>query len=162
MKNPTGALVVGVVALACLGGTAPASTSHRAAHPRIGKVVAKVPIPAGTGALAVGEGGVWSVSDTGPVLTRIDPDTNAVVASIKLKLSHACPAEPPGCGEAAAGDGAVWITHTTDNTVSRIDPQTNAVVATIHVGSQPHQVAVSAGAVWSPMAAARASRASTR
>ena len=151
MKNPTGALALGLITLAgAIGGVAAAtgSTSRDAAHPRAGKVVAKVPIPAGTGAFAVGAGGVWSVSDTGPVLTRIDPDRNAVVASIKLKLSNACPAEPPGCGEAAAGDGAVWVTHTTDNTVSRIDPQTNAVAATINVGPQPRQVAVSAGAVW--------------
>jgi YVTN family beta-propeller protein len=151
MKNATGVLALGLMTLACaIGGVAAAtgSTSRHAAHPRAGKVVAKVPIPAGTGALAVGEGGVWSVSDTGPVLTRIDPDRNAVVASIKLKLNNACPAEPPGCGEAAAGDGAVWVTHTTDNTVSRIDPHTNAVTATINVGPQPRQVAVSAGAVW--------------
>src|SRR5438132_6442895 len=119
MKKATGALVVGGVALACaIAGVVAAhgSTSRHDARPG-GKLVAKVPIPAGTGAFAVGEGAVWSVSDTGPVLTRIDPGRNAVVASVKLKLEHACPAEPPGCGDAAAGNGAVWVTHLDDDTV---------------------------------------------
>src|SRR5439155_22975379 len=87
LMKKAGVLVVGVVALAyASAGVAAArgSTARHPAHPRAGKVVAKVPIPAGTGAFAVGEGAVWSVSDTGPVLTRIDPDRNAVVASIKL------------------------------------------------------------------------------
>ena len=151
MKKATGALVVGVVAYACASaGVAgvPGSSSRHAAHPRVGKVVAKVPIPAGPGGFAVGEGAVWAVSDSGPTLTRVDPDRNAAAASIKIKLGKACPAEPPGCGEAAAGDGAVWVSHTTDNTVSRIDPGTNAVAATINVGPQPRGVAVSPGAVW--------------
>jgi virginiamycin B lyase len=88
------------------------------------------------------------VSDTVPTLTRIDPDRNAVAASLKIKLANPCPAEPPGCGEAAAGEGAVWVTHVTDDTVSRIDPRTNDEVATIKVGPQPRQVAVSPEAVW--------------
>ena len=126
MKKATGALIVGIVALACaIAGVAaaPGSSSRHAAHPRVGKVVAKVPIPAGPGGFAVGERAVWAVSDSGPTLTRIDPDRNAAAASIKIKVGKACPAEPPGCGEAAAGDGAVWLSHTTDNTVSRIDPR---------------------------------------
>ena len=144
MKKATGALIVGIVALACaIAGVAaaPGSSSRHAAHPRVGKVVAKVPIPAGPGGFAVGERAVWAVSDSGPTLTRIDPDRNAAAASVKIKLRNACPAAPPGCGEAAAGDGAVWVTHTTDNTVSRIDPGTNAVAATINVGPQPRGVA---------------------
>ena len=147
----TGAIVVSVVALVCVvAGIAAASgaTSRHPAHPRVGNVVAKVPIPAGTGGFAVGEGAIWAVSDTVPTLTRIDPDRNVAAVRIRITLSNPCPAEPPGCGEAAAGEGAVWVTHTTDNTVSRIDPRTNAVIATIKVGPQPRQVAVSRGAVW--------------
>ena len=153
MKKAMGIPFICIVAFAyAITGVAlaPGSSAHKAVHPRAGKVVAKVSIPAGTGGFAVGEGGVWAVSDTGPVLTRIDPDRNAVavVASIRLNLDHACPAEPPGCGEAAAGNGAVWVTHVDDNTVSRIDPGTNAVTATIKVGSRPLGIAVSEGAVW--------------
>ncbi len=149
MKRVSGGMVAGA-ALACAVGLLGAANApaRDQAIPRGGKVVAKVPIPAGTGAFAVGEGAVWAVSDTGPVLTRIDPGRNAVVASIKLKLKSVCPAEAPGCGDAAAGDGGVWVTHVDDDTVSRIDPGTNAVTATIKVGPRPLGIAVSQRAVW--------------
>jgi virginiamycin B lyase len=159
MKNATGALVVGVVALVCgiVGASASAGSAFRfgaypragvVVYPRAGVVVARVAIPAGPGAFAVGERAVWAVSDAGPTVTRIDPGGNVAAASIALTLGTACPAEPPGCGEAAAGEGAIWVTHLTDNTVSRIDPGTNTVAATINVGPRPRGVAVSRGAVW--------------
>jgi virginiamycin B lyase len=138
--------------LACvLGAAAGAPTAGSAtssALPPGGKVVASIHIPAGTGAFAVGEGAVWAVSDSGPVLTRIDPLGNSVAASVKLELGHVCPAEAPGCGEAAVGNGALWVAHVDDGTVSRVDPRTNTVTATIEVGSRPLAVAVSPGAVW--------------
>lgn len=151
MNAASGIRTLGFAALVCtIVGVAatPGSTSRHAAPPRVGKVTAKVPIPAGTGGFAIGEGAVWAVSDTVPTLTRIDPSANAAAASIKIKLANACPAEPPGCGEAAAGDGAVWVTHVTDDTVSRVDPHTNEVTATIKAGPRPRAVAVSAEAVW--------------
>jgi len=151
MNKAMGAADTCALAVACAGAVvaaAPALTSRQAGLPRAGTVVAKVPIPAGTGGFAVGEGAVWAVSDALPRLTRIDPDRNATAARIKIKLTNACPAEAPGCGEVAAGDGAVWVTHAIDNTVSRIDPRTNAVTATIKVGSHPRAVAVSPGAIW--------------
>src|SRR2546430_9118222 len=126
MNKAMGVAVTCVVAFACVvAGIAAASgaRSRHPAHPRVGKVVAKVPIPAGTGGFAVGEGAIWAVSDTVPMLTRIDPDRNVAAVRIRITLSNPCPAEPPGCGEAAAREGAVWGTHTTDNTVSRIDPR---------------------------------------
>jgi len=122
--------------------------SSAAALPRGGTIAAVISIPDGTGALAVGEGAVWAVSDGGPVLTRIDPDTNVVAATTKVHLNEICPASPPGCGEAAAGEGGVWLTHLDDDTVTRVDPRTSDVVATIKVGSRPIGVATSPGAVW--------------
>src|SRR5438105_2241791 len=47
--------------------------------PRGGKVVARIrlgrgaPAPLGGGALTVGAGAVWAMSDVGPTLMRIDP-----------------------------------------------------------------------------------------
>ena len=136
-----------LAAIAGGAGTAAATVGH-GVPPRAGRVTAKVQIPAGTGGFAVGQGAVWAISDTVPVLTRIDPGTNAVAASIKMNLDNPCPADPPGCGDAAAGDGAVWVTHVDDDTVSRIDPHTNTVSATIKVGSRPAAVAVTPAAVW--------------
>jgi YVTN family beta-propeller protein len=112
--------------------------------PRGGTVVARIPLgrgapaPLGGGALTVGEGAVWAISDIESTLMRIDPARNAVVAHIKVS--------PPSA--MAAGDGAVWLSHPSSDTVSRIDPATNTVTASIHVGSQPDGIAISPGAVW--------------
>jgi YVTN family beta-propeller protein len=125
---------------------APTGSTLAPALPPGGKVVARIRIgranPAlghnGGGALAVGEGAVWAMSDAKATLMRIDPARNAVVARIKVA--------PPEV--AVAGDGAVWLSNPSENTVSRVDPGTNRVTATIHVGPHPEGIAVSPGAVW--------------
>jgi YVTN family beta-propeller protein len=114
------------------------------ALPPGGKVIARIRVGRGGlplrggGAIAVGEGAVWAMSNSQSTLMRIDPERNAVVARIKVA--------PPEA--AAAGDGAVWLSNPSENTVSRVDPATNRVTATIHVGPQPKGIAVSPGAVW--------------
>ena len=127
--------------IATSGQTAAANTR---ALPRGGQVVARIrlgrgaPAPLGGGALTVGEGAVWAMSNAESTLMRIDPARNAVVARIKVAPPEAT----------AAGDGAVWLTYPSDDTVSRIDPATNKVTASIHVGPRPTGIAVSPGAVW--------------
>jgi YVTN family beta-propeller protein len=127
--------------IASSGQTAVANTR---ALPRGGKVVARIrlgrgaPAPLGGGALTVGEGAVWAMSNAESTLMRIDPARNAVVARIKVPPPEAT----------AAGDGAVWLTYPSDDTVSRIDPATNKVTASIHVGPRPSGIAIAAGAVW--------------
>ena len=127
--------------IATSGQTAAAGTR---ALPRGGTVVARIrlgrgaPAPLGGGALTVGEGAVWAMSNAESMLMRIDPARNAVVARIK--------APPPDT--AAAGDGAVWLTYPEDDTVLRIDAATNKVTASIHVGPRPSGIAIAHGAVW--------------
>jgi len=114
------------------------------ALPRGGTVVARIrlgrgaPAPLGGGALTVGEGAVWAMSDVESTLMRIDPARNAVVARIKVSPPEAT----------AVGDGAVWLSYPAQNAVMRIDARTNRVTATIHVGPQPAGIAGSPGAVW--------------
>ena len=115
------------------------------ALPAGGKVVARIrvgravpPMRAG-GALAVGEGAVWAMSNTRKRLMRIDPARNAVVARIKVDY-------PPET--VAAGDGGVWLSNPSDDTVTRVDPRTNKAIATIDVGPSPEGIAISPGAVW--------------
>jgi YVTN family beta-propeller protein len=109
-----------------------------------GKVIARIRVGRGGlpvrggGALAIGEGAVWAMSDIRSMLMRIDPARNAVVARISV-------ASPD---TAVAGEGAVWLSYPSDDTVVRIDPATNKVTASIHVGPQPQGIAVSPGAVW--------------
>jgi YVTN family beta-propeller protein len=111
---------------------------------RGGKVVARIPLgrgapaPLGGGALTVGEGAVWAMSEVQSTLMRIDPARNAIVARIKVSPPEAT----------AAGDGAVWLSYPSSDKVSRVDPATNKVTASIHVGPQPAGIAVLPGAVW--------------
>jgi YVTN family beta-propeller protein len=129
--------------------------------PSTGEIVARIPIAQNsTGpapnptAVAVGEGAVWVASravtftsttlkDEVPVrrgtVSRIDPRTNAVVATIPVG------ADPFGI---AVGEGSVWVANRRGFSISRIDPSTNKVVAAIPVGNRPQGVTAGAGAVW--------------
>jgi virginiamycin B lyase len=118
--------------------------SIAAALPAGGNIVARIrigridpPLRAG-GALAVGAGAVWAVSESRGALMRIDPARNAVVKRIKLPVPESV----------AAGGGTVWLSDPFQGTVSRLDPSTDTVTATIHVGLRPEGIAVSPGAVW--------------
>lgn len=150
MKLVRGSMLAAVAALAsAVGVVAAASAQPRdAARPPGGTVVARIPIPENSGAFAVGEGSVWSTSDAVPVLTRIDPTRNTVVARTTLPLHNPCPDLPGSCGEAAAGNGAVWLARVSDNVVLRIDPATGAVVASVPVGYEPEGIAATPGAIW--------------
>jgi len=74
------------------------SAVRRTARPTVGNVVARIPIPPNSGALAVGEGAVWATSDAVPVLTRIDPGTNTVVARTHIASKNLCEEMPGSCG----------------------------------------------------------------
>jgi streptogramin lyase len=73
-------------------------------------------------------------------VTRIDPQTNQVAATIAADGIQ-------DYGKLAVGEGAVWFTHDISK-VSRIDPTTNQVVATIDVGPGVRGIAVGGGRVW--------------
>ena len=143
---------------AVIASSGPTAAPSTRALPPAGKVVARIGLGHGAfgvlggGALTVGEGAVWAMSDPESTLLRIDPARNAVVARINVP--------PPEA--AAAGDGAVWCCLPSDDTVSRIDPATNRVTASIHVGRNPPESSSRPAPCGSPTWAVRASRASTR
>ena len=95
--------------------------------------------------VAAGAGSVWILSDQAGALSRIDPSSNQVVATIAVK---------PNSFAAVFGFGSVWITNTgapkstEPGSVQRIDPATNQVVATIPVGPVPRFLAAGEGGVW--------------
>lgn len=103
--------------------------------------------PTGELSLAAEAGSIWILSDARGVLSRIDPQTNRVVATIPVA---------PHSFAAAFGFGSVWITNTGEpdaqgaGSVQCIDPQTGKVAATIPVGvSGPGgDIAAGAGRVW--------------
>jgi YVTN family beta-propeller protein len=101
-------------------------------------------------AIAVGEGAVWVAARPGfhccppktvgkGTLTRIDPQTNSVEATIPIG------GQPAGL---AVGEGSIWIADPATRSVVRVDPKTNHVVARIRVGARPRGIAVGGGFVW--------------
>ncbi len=67
------------------------------------RVVADVPLGFSSPLIAAGEGSVWVVDPKGSTLTRIDPETNAVVTP-----QRGIPANGIPVG-LAVGEGSVWI-----------------------------------------------------
>jgi len=100
----------------------------------------------GRSAVAVGEGAVWLAH--GEEVSRIDPETNATVATIRAGGSWS--------GALTAGEGAVWIVENDRKTgprsevgpgISKIDPRSNTVVQTIRTPSGPSSVIAGQGVV---------------
>jgi virginiamycin B lyase len=112
--------------------------------PSTDTVTARVTVPPGSTAAAVGFGSVWVTSVNGSTVERVDPTTAEVAATIRVSRSPRF---------LAVGQDAVWVLNQTDGSVSRIDPNTNQVAATIqvHVPGSGGCIAAGAGAVWVTM-----------
>jgi streptogramin lyase len=108
--------------------------------------VVAIPIELGADFVAVGEGGVWVSGEGG--ISRLDPDTNEVIATF------------PGDGpdytgrSIAVGEGAVWAFQGRGpggeaTSIVRLDPATNEVAATITPDVEPALDGGEAGAgLW--------------
>jgi streptogramin lyase len=109
--------------------------------PETGHMVAEIVGP-GT-FLTRTPGAVWAL-DSADSITRIDPTTNQVVATVKLDLPpNGSIASPP-----VGTNDAVWvIAGGVKGELFRIDPDTNSVVATIDV-DMPGLFAVGEDSVW--------------
>lgn len=107
------------------------------------KLVATIPSGiASTGELNVvaGAGSVWVASDNEKgLVARIDPATNAVVASVTVD---------PGTWYLAFGFGSVWAVSAKAQSLQRIDAATNTVTAKIPLGKEPGFLAAGEGGVW--------------
>src|SRR5215831_4144366 len=79
---------------------------------------------------------VWISNKPKGAITRIDPKTNKVAATVPVGK------EP--CSGLAAGFGSVWVPNCGDKTLSRIDVATNKVVATIPLGPANTEGAIAA------------------
>lgn len=89
--------------------------------------------------VAAGAGSIWVATDATGVISRIDPKSNKVIATVATK---------PGAVYLAFGFGSLWAVSGKEQTLQRIDPRTNAVVATIALGRQPGFLAAGVGGVW--------------
>jgi YVTN family beta-propeller protein len=123
----------------------------------MGSLTATIPVGQIPVRIAAGAGSVWVPNTLDGTLSRIDPATNQVVATIDLGADHV---DAVASGYAtltvAASDTAVWVTRSVsgaDPTHSkrellRIDPTTNAIVATTPLDVMPQLMAYGEGAVW--------------
>jgi YVTN family beta-propeller protein len=103
-------------------------------------VVTRVPTGAAPIAASFADGSGW-VADTGDAtVTRFDPATGRVQATIAV---------PGGdIGPLLATPGAVWVSVYDGSALARIDPSTNAVVATVRVGVHPQRMAILGSTLW--------------
>ena len=97
--------------------------------------------------IAVTDDAVWVANHRGGDVTRIDRETNRVVASIEVG-----PKGPSGPQNLGAGAGSIWVGVPSMSAVVRLDPGANKVQKTIDVdipGVIPcGQFAVSETDVW--------------
>jgi hypothetical protein len=115
---------------------------------KTGKVMAEVDVgPAGASGpqgVAAGANAVWVGIPNIKSVVRIDPTTNAVVATIKTTTSP--------CGGIAVQPNAVWLSSCFDDRdIVRIDPQTNVNVTEIDLGGHNGGAVVVDGYPWFPV-----------
>ena len=106
---------------------------------KIASIPTGIANPKGELNVVAGAGSIWVGSDGKGVVSRIDPVTNDIIATIAVD---------PDTFYLAFGEGAVWAVSVPRQTLQRIDPATNTVVATIPLGKQPGFLAAGEGAVW--------------
>jgi DNA-binding SARP family transcriptional activator/streptogramin lyase len=117
-------------------------------------VVADVPLGFSSPLIAAGEGSVWVVDPDGGTLTRIDPETNAVVPP-----QRGIPANGIPIG-LAVGEGSVWIALNEGRVLSVLEvgpelgdlrrriPLDTRVVGIFSLEGASVELAVGADAVW--------------
>jgi streptogramin lyase len=141
-------VAVGQATSGSLPSTATRPPSEPAARPTTppdppSPVVAEVDVPGNPQRLAFGFGAVW-VTNTNGTVSRIDPASDRVVATIPLPR----PGRRPEA--IAAGAGMVWVAASA-GMVWRIDPARNQVVGKVDTGRllyRPIGLAVQDDAVW--------------
>lgn len=114
-------------------------------NPRSNKVDLRVPVkigPEGEGSIAVGNTGVWFISNEDghtDMLTQVSSTTGHTLRKIKV-----------GAGSAVVtlGFGSVWVTSSDEGKVYRINPETGRVLRMIPVAAQPRFTTPAAGSLW--------------
>lgn len=117
------------------------------------RVVAEAPLGFVSPLIATGEGSVWVVDANGSTLTRIDPDTNAVVSPPRGIPADGIPIA------LAAGEGSIWIALNEGRVLSVLEvgpelgERRRRIVlerrdAVFGVLFEPVKLAVGDGAVW--------------
>jgi YVTN family beta-propeller protein len=105
----------------------------------------RIKVGDGAGVPAVDAGAVWVPNTRAGTLSRVDPATNRVVATVKLGTG---PRFQGYLDSAVLAGGSVWVARDVGGEVDRVDPATNRVAARIKVESRPGGLAAGGGYVW--------------
>lgn len=90
-------------------------------------------------ALATSADSLWVLAGAKTDLLRIDPDQNAIVASLRLAQ---------GCTDLLSAENALWVACPQAGKVLRIDPAANLVEKSIAVDGKPASLAAGEGSLW--------------
>src|SRR5262245_46205510 len=105
-------------------------------------IAAKLSIRGSPDWVGIAPDAVWISNQAKNSISRIDPASNKVVATVKVGRAP--------CSGLAVGFGAVWVPSRGDARVDRVDAATNKVVAQIAtpVGDSEGGIAAGEGGVW--------------
>jgi virginiamycin B lyase len=109
------------------------------------RAIAKFSIPGSPDWLAISDN-VWISNKPANNITRIDPKTNRIIATIEVGKGP--------CAGLTIGFGSVWTPLCADGVVWRIDPQSQKMIASVATGVADTEggIAAGEGSVWMPSA----------
>ena len=140
--------LTGCTALAALCATASDSPSLKPVQQPMSAVhaLAKFSVPGFPDWIAIGDS-VWISNKPKDILSRLDPRTNKVVATISTGKAP--------CAGLAMGFGSLWVPNCGDGSVWRFDAQTANVIAKISTGIADTEgtIAAGEGSIWMPSSA---------
>jgi streptogramin lyase len=116
---------------------------------RVGELAAKriADVPNGFGGpaghVAVGSGSAWVSDPHEGLVSRVDPRSGTVLASVSL-----APISETSRAPLAVSAGTVWVALAARRMLFQIDQQAATVARTFVVGPQPSGVAVGDDAIW--------------
>lgn len=110
-------------------------------NPSTGDVVATIGLGPGPRFLAIGPDAVWVMNQGDGTVSRVDPLTNRVTATITVSSRGITG------GDIAAGADAVWV-RVSDALAVRIDPKTNTVADRLGPSAGSGGVAIATTSVW--------------
>jgi len=173
MRHSRRAMLGGLLAVAlaftiCAGCAGEGATKTPTTPTATGPVQAVIRVGQRPGVPVAGEGAVWVPNTADGSVSRIDPRTNRVVATLRIgdqpgfyhryceakwnvhafmgPSFHVRDCDLPSA--LAVGAGALWVLKNDDEQVLRINPASGQIVASIPIGFVPFEIAATDSAVW--------------
>ena len=99
-------------------------------------------VQSGPSEIASGFGSMWVANVNAMTISRFDPESREVSATLSSGLDHA----KHGLRGLATGEGRVWLA--TSDGVQGFDPQANTLAVTFHAVSDPWFMTTANGLLW--------------